>query len=119
MCWEHNDSYQVQQEPFLHFWNYSGQSGAAGEKKTKNNKDLEVGLNVYINTISVKQKERKNAHMVRVDVANHVIWTVEGVAQSVLEGNFMQTFNHTWKKEKENQSKMNVFFINTWLLYLF
>lgn len=40
--------------------------------------------------------------MVRIDVANHVIWTVQGVAQRVLVGCFMQTFNHTCKMKRHD-----------------
>lgn len=39
--------------------------------------------------------------MPRVDVANHVVRTVQGVSESVLVRSFMQTFDHTWKTQKE------------------
>lgn len=39
-------------------------------------------------------------HMFRVNVANHVIRTVEGVTESVLISSIMETFNQSWKTQK-------------------
>lgn len=36
--------------------------------------------------------------MPRLDVANHVGRTVQGVTESILVGSFMQTFDHTWEE---------------------
>lgn len=39
-------------------------------------------------------------HVFRVNVANHVIRTVEGVTESVLIRSVMEDFNHSWKTQK-------------------
>lgn len=38
--------------------------------------------------------------MFRVDITNHMVWAVQGVTEGVLVGCFMQTFNHSYKKQK-------------------
>lgn len=42
--------------------------------------------------------------MFRLDVAHHVVRTVQGVTESILVGSIVQTFNHTWKRQKEERS---------------
>lgn len=49
---------------------------------------------------------RKNPYMFRLDLAHHVVRTVQGVTESVLEGSIMQTFNHTWGKKEERYLKL-------------
>lgn len=44
--------------------------------------------------------------MFRLDLAHHVVRTVQGVTQSILVGSIMQTFNHTWEK-KERYLKLS------------
>lgn len=43
--------------------------------------------------------------MFRVDITNHMVWAVQGVREGILVGRLMQTFNHSWKK---NRMIMNV-----------
>lgn len=51
-------------------------------------------------------KTLKPTHVFRVNVANHMIRTVQGVTESVLIGSIMQTFNHSWKTHRrENRIK--------------
>ena len=41
--------------------------------------------------------------MFGLNVADHEIWTVEGVGQGVLVGRLVQKFNHTWERERERE----------------
>lgn len=45
-------------------------------------------------------KTLKITHMFRVNVANHMIRTVQGVTEGVLISSIMETFNHSWKPQK-------------------
>lgn len=45
-------------------------------------------------------KTLKMTHMFRVNVANHIIRTVQGVTESILIGGIMETFNHSCKTQK-------------------
>lgn len=40
----------------------------------------------------------RNTYMIGLDVANHVVGTVQGVTEGVLVRSVMQTFDHTWRR---------------------
>ncbi len=55
---------------------------------------------------NLQNTQRKYTYMFRLDVANHVVGTVQGVTESVLVGSPMQTFNHTWKRQKKDHNEL-------------
>lgn len=46
--------------------------------------------------------------MFRLDAADHVIGTVQGVAEGILVRSIMQTFNHTWRRHTEEERNPEV-----------
>lgn len=46
--------------------------------------------------------------MFRLDAADHVIGTVQGVAEGILVRSIMQTFNHTWRRHTEEEHNPEV-----------
>lgn len=45
-----------------------------------------------------------NTYMFRLDVANHVVGTVQGITQGILVCSVMQTFNHTCGEHTEDHN---------------
>lgn len=66
-------------------------------------------------TCVLMNKTLKMAHMFRLDVADHVVRTVERVAESVLVSSVVQTFSSAWKTDK--RKKGSQMFLSKRLLF--
>lgn len=74
------------------------------DKLVQLKKNTNIRKKVLLDVLTPEVLKNKNTYVFGLDVANHVVRTIQGVAESILVGSIMQTFKHTWKTQKEESS---------------